>query len=288
MKYLFFLVSVFFVGSLMSAAEPPLKSGIDKANFDMSVKPGIDFYDYVDANWNKNNPIPPEYTRWGAFSQLQDESLIAMRTILEGLSNIEGRLGPDARKLRDFYATAMDEKKLKEQGLTPLAGDLETISKLKQPDELLPLVAHLHINGVSAVFSFSVHQDEKLSTRYVSHLRQGGLGLPDRDYYLGKTEDSKKIRDEYRQHVEKMLGLLGDAPEAASTAADAVLKIETQLAEAARTPVQLRDREANYNKKTLAELGELTPNLHWHSYLTSLYANPLKVDDVVVGQPEFL
>jgi putative endopeptidase len=166
-----------------------------------------------------------------------------------------------------------------------LAGELERISKINGRDELISLIGHLHTIGISAVFSFSVDQDDKQSDRYVSHLWQDGLGLPDRDYYLGGTEDAKRICAQYREHVAKMLTLLGDSPEAAAGGADAVLKIETQLAEASRTRVQLRDREAQYNKKTLPELAGLTPDLNWDNYLKAIGISG--VSDVIVGQPEF-
>ena len=131
----------------------------------------------------------------------------------------------------------------------------------------------------------SVEQDEKQSTRYVTRLDQGGLGLPDRDYYIGTSEDSKRVRKLYRQHVEKMLGLLGDAPDAASAGADTVMRIETGLAEASRTPVQLRDREAQYNRTSLAQLKTLTPRLDWNLYLATIDVDDVK--HVIVGQPEF-
>src|SRR5262249_24496253 len=128
-------------------------------------------------------------------------------------------------------------------------------------------------------------QDEKQSTRYVTRLDQGGLGLPDRDYYVGTSEDSKRVRKLYREHVVKMLGLLGDSPDAASSGADTVMRIETRLAEASRTPVQLRDREAQYNRKSLTQLESLAPRLDWALYLSTIDVDDVK--HVVVGQPEF-
>ena len=274
----------FFAVSNLSAVEKPQESGIDPANFDKSIKPGADFYDYVNGNWNKQNPIPPEYSRWGAFPKLRDDNLNALRQIVEGLGQ-KASLDENERKIRDLYATAMDEKKLQEQGAKPLEPVLAKIAAINSREELIAVVAQLQEGGTSALFSFGIAQDEKKSDQYAAHLRQGGLGLPERGYYVGTTEDSKRIRDQYRQHVAKMLTLLGDSPDSASAEADTVLKIETQLAEVSRTPVQLRDREAQYNKKSRAELTSLTPNIDWDRYFKTIDVNG--VSEVIVGQPEF-
>ncbi|HTQ37971.1 MAG TPA: M13 family metallopeptidase [Pirellulales bacterium] len=266
--------------------KPQLKSGIDRDTFDSSVKPGDDFFQYVNGQWIKENPIPAEYSRWGAFPKLHDDNLTHLREIVEGLSNQTTPLDADSRKLRDFYQTAMDEKQLNDQEAKPLADTFESISKIKSTDELISLIGQLRASGLSAgLFGFSADQDEKHSSQYTIVLWQGGLGLPDRSYYLDTTDDSKRIRDQYRQHIENMFKLLGDSPEAAKAAADTVLRIETQLAEASRTPVQLRDREAQYNKMTSAELAELTPNLDWSAFWKLV--NAPAVTEAVVGQPEF-
>jgi putative endopeptidase len=194
-------------------------------------------------------------------------------------------LDADRRKLRDFYVTAMDEARLEAAGASPLAGAIGAIAKIKAHEELIAELARLHLAGTSALFGVAVEQDEKQSSRYAAYLMQGGLGLPERDYYLGNTKDSQRIRGLYREHVAKMLRLLGDSPQAASQGADVVLGIETRLAEASRTPVQLRDREAQYNKKTLHKLALLTPHFNWDVYLRTMDAGGLS--DVVVGQPEF-
>ena len=268
-----------------NAADTALKSGIDRSTFDLSVKPGDDFYNYVNGNWIKQNPIPPEYSRWGAFPKLRDDNLLALREILNDLANQKDTLTPERRKLRDFYQTAMDEKAIQKLGVSPLKPSLEKIAKIDSTSKVVAEIGRLRATGIDALFSFSVEQDEKQSSRYVTRLDQGGLGLPDRDYYIGKSEDSKRIRKLYREHVAKMLGLLGDAPDAASAGADAVMRIETRLAEASRTPVQLRDREANYNRKSLVELKTLTPGLDWNLFLSTIDVDDVK--HVIVGQPEF-
>ncbi len=265
-------------------AGPVMKSGIDLANFDNSVKPGQNFYQYVNGTWIRNNDIPAEYSRWGAFPQLRDRNLVLLRELLDDLSK-SNALNDETQKLHDFYATAMNLPEREKQGIAPLKDELEQIAKINSVGDLLNAMGHFRAQGMPLIFSFSVDQDEKHGTRYAAHLWQGGLGLPERGYYLGTTEDSKSIRTKYREHVTTMLSLLGDTPETAAAGADAVLRIETALAEASRTPVALRDREAQYNKKTLAELAALTPELKWEPYFKAIDANG--VDFVIVGQPEF-
>ncbi len=266
--------------------EPAPRSGIDRANFDLTVKPGDDFYQYVNGAWIKENPIPAEYSRWGAFMKLGDDNRLILRKLVEDLATKPASaVDENGRKLRDFYRTAMDEAKLQSQGATPLANELKQIADVKDADSLLAALAQLHSQGIGSLFGFSVGQDEKESTHYAVYLHQGGLGLPEREYYLGKTEDSKRILAKYQQHVANMLELLGDKPDVAKDGAAAVLKIETKLAEACRTPVQLRDREANYNRRTLAELAAMTPHLNWGVYWKSLGLP--KIAGVIVGQPEF-
>jgi putative endopeptidase len=283
------VLAVYFVScgnvGVGRAADVALKSGIDRATFDTSVKPGDDFFQYVNGKWIEQNPIPPEYSRWGAFQKLRDDNLVALHKILEELVAHTGPLPEERRKLRDFYKAAMDEAAIQKLGAKPLKPSLDKIAAIETVDELISEVGRLRAAGIGTLFDFYVSQDEKQSERYAVHVDQGGMGLPDRDYYLGTSPDSKRIRDLYREHVANMLGLLGDDAKAAAAGAETVLTIETKLAEASRTPVELRDREANYNKMTLAELGTATPNLKWDRYLTAVDVDDLKY--VIVGQPEF-
>ncbi len=267
------------------AVDTKLKSGIDRSNFDTSIKPGHDFYHYVNGEWIKRNPIPPEYSRWGAFPKLRDDNLIALHVILDELDHEAKPLNEEQRKLRDFYRTAMDDAEIEQQGLSPLAAALKEIDGVDDSEKLVAEAGRLRLIGIDALFYFSVQPDEKQSDRYAVHLDQGGMGLPDRDYYVGASEDSRRVRKQYHEHVAKMLGLLGGTPQAAAAGADTVLHIETQLAEKSRTPVQLRDREAQYNKKSLGELNALTPTLNWAVYFETLGADG--VQDAIVGQPEF-
>ena len=196
-------------------SRPVLNSAIDRATFDTSVKPGENFFQYVNGGWIQNNPIPSAYGTWGTPEQLYCQTVVALNKIVEDLEKQTGPLDPDCRKLRDLYATATDEAKLEAAGAKPLAGTLERIAKISTPQELVAEAARLHLAGTPALFRMGVRQDEKQSNVYAVYVYQGGLGLPERDYYLGTTGDSKRIRDEYRGHVAKMLELLGDSPQAA-------------------------------------------------------------------------
>ena len=270
---------------LARAAERELKSGIDRSTFESSVKPGDNFFLYVNGTWVKNNPIPPEYSRWGAFPKLMDDNLKALREILDGLEKESGTLDADSQKLRDFYKTAMDEAQLETAGAKPLAGTLEAIAKISDRNQLVTELAKHHLAGSPALFRFGVRPDDKQSSQYAVYLYQGGLGLPEKEYYLGKTKDSEKIRRSISSTSRRCCGCSAIRLKRPPTTPKSVLKLETRLAEASRSPVQLRDREANYNKKTLEKLGQLTPHVDWHLYLTTMGIDQLA--DVVVGQPEF-
>src|SRR5580704_4419647 len=169
--------------ALSRAGENTASSGIDRTTFDQSVKPGDNFFLYVNGNWIKHNPIPPEYSRWGAFPKLRDDNLAALREILDGLTKSSQPLDADGRKLRDFYRTAMDEARLEEAGAKPLAGALEQIAKVTKPEELVAEAARMHLAGAPALFRMMVRQDEKQSNVHAVYVYQGGLGLPERDYY---------------------------------------------------------------------------------------------------------
>jgi putative endopeptidase len=271
---------------LTLVADRPGARALDRSDFDTTVKPGDDFFQYVNGAWLKNNPIPGDYGRWSAFSEVSERNLAALHDILDGLARQTEGLTDERRKLRDLYITATDEAALAKQGAGVLAEEWEQIAKVQNPDDLAALLADFHSRGLGFVFGLFVEQDEKQSTRYAAHLWQGRLPLPERDYYLGTTDDSKKIRAQYHEHVTKMLALLGDNPADAAAGADAVVRIETKLAEASRTPTALRDSEANYSKKTLAQLAALAPDLRWDNYFKTIGA--AGISDVIVGQPEFL
>src|SRR6266436_3433674 len=189
---------------------PPL----DPKNMDTSVKPQDDFYLYANGGWLKRNPVPPEYSRWAAFSELEEKNNEALHKIAEKTANahVDGNAAPEVQKVGDYYASGMDEKTIETARIKPLEDELKRIDAIKDRADLLNAIARLHTIGVDVFFEFGSGQDAKDSTREIAQAHQGGLGLPDRDYYAKADEDSKKKRAAYVDHVTKMLRLLGEAP----------------------------------------------------------------------------
>jgi predicted metalloendopeptidase len=255
-------------------------------NMDTSVKPGDDFFFYANGGWIKANPIPPEESRWGSFNELIEKNTAALREVAEKAVKSKGdKATPEVQKVADYYASGMDEAAINAAKATPLADEMKKIDAIKDRSDVLNEIAHLHALGVSSLFGFTSGQDDKNSTMVISQAYQDGLGLPDRDYYTKTDDASKKLRDQYVDHVTKMLTLAGVAAEKAGDAAKKILAMETQLAQGSRTRVELRDPEKNYNKMKVADLQKLTPALQWSDYFKTLkVADP---GDINVGQPDF-
>src|SRR5438876_6768392 len=220
---------------------------IDPSNMDPSVKPADDFFLYANGGWIKRTEIPPEYSRWGSFNQLIEHNNDALHAIAEKAAKAKSNEA-DAKKVGDYYASGMDEKTIEAMRTKPLEDEFKSIDAIKDRNDLLKAVAHLHTIGVDALFDFTSGQDAKDSAREIAQAVQGGLGMPDRDYYTKTDEASKKLRDQYVDHVAKMLTLLGEPAATASNYAKKILALETRLAQASRTRVQLRDPQKNYNK----------------------------------------
>ena len=259
--------------------------GFSVRNLDTTCKPCDNFYQFAMGGWMKANPIPAEYPSWGTFTQLRDNNLTAMRTILEAAAKSNAAPRSNEQKIGDFYASCMDTTAIEAAGLKPIASELAAIDAINDRKSLDAVIAQLQREGASAVFRFSSGQDIKDSTRVIAMASQGGLGMPDRDYYFRDDDKSKQLRADYQQHVAKMFELSGDAPDKAAAEAKTVVAIESALAEASRTRVELRDPEKNYNLMPLAELKTLTPDWSWENYLHAVGAP--SVGQVNVRQPEF-
>ena len=260
---------------------------IDPSNFDTSVKPSDDFFLYANGGWIKRTEIPPEYTRWGSFNELIEHNNDALHEIAEKAegTKVDPRMAPEAEKVGDFYASGMDEKTIEALKTKPLDDEFNAIAAINDRSALLKEIAHLHSIGIDALFNFGSHPDSKDSTHEIAQAAQGGLGLPDRDYYTKTDEPSKKLRDQYVDHVAKMLTLLGDPAPQAQDEAKSILALEMKLAQASRTRVQLRDPQKNYNKMPLQQFQNLTPDWNWSDYFKAI--NLLAPQDVNVHQPEF-
>ncbi len=233
---------------------------IDPQNMDLNVRPGDNFYQYANGNWLKNNPIPASKTSWGSFNELRDKSLDAMKTLLQDATGktTKGRL---YQMVGDFYHSGMDSVTIEKRGFDPIKPDLARIDKLSNKTELLNEMAHQRTQGNGMLFGFFVAQDRKNVSKYLPQFSQGGISLPDRDYYLKNDKRSLTIRDAYRDNVTKMFGLIGEEPTRSSQNADLIIRLETALAKAQMPRVEMRDPYKTYNKLTTAEFTKQTPNI---------------------------
>ena len=257
----------------------PYTPGLDVTAMDRSVDPCVDFYTYSCGGWQKKNPIPPDQVSWGVYGKLHEDNLNFLRSVLEQASAAKDR---DAvtQKIGDYYAACMDEAAIEKLGANPMQSELNQIQALKSAREMAPLVAHLHLAGDSMLFDSGSMQDPDNSDAMIVALNQGGLGLPDRDYYTKEDAKSKEIRARYLQHVQKMFELLGDPPATAKKEADTLMRIETGFAKASLTQVEQRDPYKIKNKMKVAELNTLAPNFDWAAYFSSSQVPPFEVLNV--------
>jgi putative endopeptidase len=267
-------------------------SSLDLTNMDISVRPQDDFYLYANGGWIKRNPVPPAFSRWASFNELAEKNNEALRTIAENATTKVDKSATsadagsaDVRLVADFYASGMDEAALNRAKARPLQDELNKINALTDRKDLMKQIGRFHSMGLHALFGFASGQDDKDSTRIIAQAFQGGLGLPDRDYYTKQDQPSKGLRQQYVEHIAKMFTLMEESASQATTHAQKVLAIETSLAKQARTRSELRDPQRNYNKMSLAQLQALTPDFNWTDYLIELkLTNP---GDINVGQPDF-
>ncbi|MBV7538501.1 M13 family peptidase [Duganella sp. sic0402] len=260
-------------------------SGVDIANIDAAVRPQDDFFQHLNGKWLAKTDIPADKSSWGSFEKLDDDTKPQLRALIEGAAANQAG-SPEAQRIGDFYASYMNEAKLEELRLLPLKADFERIAALNDKRLIPGLIAHFNRNGYTAPYGFAIHQDNKDSTKYVADLYQDGLSLPDRDYYLKKSD--KKLAEalaKYEQHVSKMLALAGNANAAAD--AKAIIALETQIAKLQWTKVQLRDPVKAYNKVPLNKLSKLAPGYDWTTWLNDTGIGG-KVDYVIVSQPSYI
>lgn len=247
---------------------PAPGSGIDRADLNPGVRPADDFFDYATGGWRKRNPIPGDQARWGTFNVLDDQNTHLLHEILREAQGAEA--GTLERKLGDFYASGMDEATREKQGLAPIREDLQAVEAIQDRQALQAAVARMHREGLNAYFNLFASQDDKDSTRMIGVLWQGGLGLPERDYYLRDDEDSRKLREAYLAHVTKMFTLLGHSPQQAARQAQAVMALETRLARASLPAAELREAEKVYHLMDAKAVAALTPDFSWSAYFEGL------------------
>ena len=260
---------------------------IDPVNIDSTCAPCQDFFQYANGGWLKRSTIPGDQPRWGSFNELQEANYAALKDMLtEAAGNASSASDPNLRKLGTYYGTCMDSAAVESAGMGPLRAQLDRIAAIRDRKEVEAGIARLHGLGISAAFVFRSTPDAKKSSRTIAEIYQGGLGLPDRDYYLKPDSASERIRAQYVEHVTNMLRLSGESAGAAAKSARAILRLETALAQVSMTREAQRDPEAIYHLTTTASLKKATPGFGWASYLND--RGVTGIEELNVAQPEFI
>ncbi|MFZ1376627.1 MAG: M13 family metallopeptidase [Geothrix sp.] len=280
---LLLLMPALVAGSPSRPAPKPIL-GVDPAYIQTATSPCKDFYGFANGAFDQV-AIPGEYASYGVNQEIDERNFTLLKGILEASARKGGAKGSSGQRVGDFYAAGMDEARIEKAGLTPLAPVFHAIQAVKTPKELVAMLGRLHVLGVQASFSFGVQVDDKDSSAMIASFYQGGLGLPERDYYLRPGKEADEIRQAYGRHIASLFTLSGDEPTAAQAKAAKVLALETKLAQASRTLVDLRDPQANYHKVARKELGALAA-IDWDTYFAAV-ALPSAEAHVLVGQPEF-
>lgn len=263
-----------------------VKPALDISNMDPSVRPGDDFFAYANGNWVKNTVIPEDKSRYGSFDILQEENNKILKTILEkAAAKKDEEKGTSWQKVGDFYTSGMDTASIEIKGLDPIREDFERVKSIENTNQLQHEIATLHTIRVSPLFNIYAGQDRKNTTEIIINLSQGGLGLPDRDYYISDDQRSKEIRDEYFKHLKSVFNLLGEPEDLAKNSASIIMGIETRLAKSSYTRLERRDPNKTYNKVTLQEMQLICPSFDWSGYFTSIGVNV--PSSFVIDNPTF-
>lgn len=267
-----------------SAQTTDLKSGLDRNDMDLSIKPGTNFFDYAGGNWRKSHPIPAEYSRYGSFEVLIENNERQLHDLIEQLAKESHPAGSLEQKIGDLYNLAMDSTRRNREGWTPIKGQLEQVAAVKTLKDLTILSGQLGRYGIESYFGIGVGSDMKDSKMNIVGIQQGGLSLGNRDYYLENDEATQKIREAYKQYIVKMFRLVGDDEATAQKKMEAVFNIEMRIAKASKSMVELRDPEANYHKMTFNQLLNDYPGIDWSTLL--LCSGFPAISYVDMGQPE--
>jgi putative endopeptidase len=279
---LFAGLAALIVAPIMAAANSAPISGIQTADMEPKVRPQDDLFQYANGSWLRDVPIPPDRSSYGVDSLMSEHSLTQQRELIEAAQISSD---PQARKVSDLYSSYLNEARVERLGIKPLQGELQRIASINRAADLGWLIAHLDRIGIPSPIGTAVRPDSKLSTQYAFWLSQSGLGLPDRDYYLSDEARLVEFRTKYREHIEKMLRLLGDT--AAKKEADEIVALETAIAKVQWTRVANRDPQKTYNPQTLQQLAQLAPAIDWNVYVKEA-GLPGALPTLIVRQPGYL
>jgi len=255
-------------------------------NMNPLIVPGDDFYLYVNGDWISDHPVPPDKTAYDVFTELNDTTEEHLRSLIEEVAGNSGaEQGSLPRKIGDLYRTGMDSDTIERLGLTPIHEVLDRIESIHQVSDIQPVIAYLVTCGIAACFELFAEIDAKNSTMMIAGLAQGGLGLPNKEYYLKEDPESKNIRIKYQDHIAKMCGFLDISADSARTAAETVMNMETRLAEASFSPEENRDPNATYHKVSIDGLQEISPGIDWTAFFP-IIGHP-GIEEINVHQPRF-
>jgi putative endopeptidase len=262
-----------------------VKAYVAAANLDTTVKSSNDFFEYANGGWIKKNPIPADQNGWGIGYVVNEENQRRLKTISEEAAKNEGAKGSASQMIGDFWMAAMDTAAIEKEGTKRLQPWLDTINSIQTINSFMETITQLYDNGIGNLFEAGVGPDDKYSDLEAYKLWQGGLGLPDREYYFKTDSSTINIRNEYVRHITKILELSGTDTAKTKNIGTSILAFETKLAKVSRTREQLRDPYANYNKMAISDLSKKYPVMNWEKFLS---ATGVKyIDSVIVGQPEF-